>query len=104
MKMEDCDVRDAAHLLNEWSIPDFDVPCATCGRLWAKRSLEVNAIQQTDLDELDITNWFKLSSNAKLNYYYRGRFKAVGYLFGETLAELSGCPACPLRISWIPIG
>lgn len=73
----------------------MDVHCTTCGEPWDTFHLRQEAIHETGLPETEITHWKLQTPEDKLSKFYRHEFKLAGYEFGQTLTNLTRCPACP---------
>lgn len=73
----------------------MDVHCTTCGEPWDTSHLRHDAIAETSLDEAGIKQWETLPPEEKLSRRYRDELKAASYEFGQTLMNLTRCPACP---------
>ncbi len=73
----------------------MDVHCTTCGEPWDTFHLKEDAIHETGLTDEEIECWKKRPATERLIEPYRREFKLAGYEFGQTLANLLRCPACP---------
>lgn len=73
----------------------MDVHCSTCGEPWDTYHLWHDAIFETNLSHEEAEAWGSLSHAAKLSPRYRERFRAAGYEFGQSVVNVTRCPACP---------
>ena len=73
----------------------MDVHCTTCGEAWDTYHLRNEAIYDTGLPTEEILEWRKLASNQRLSEKVRDEFMNAGWHFGDSLMNVTRCPACP---------
>ena len=73
----------------------MDVHCTTCGEPWDTHHLWQDAIHETSLTEHEIKRWRALPTEEKLSKRYRQEFKDAGYVFGQSVINVTRCPGCP---------
>ena len=73
----------------------MDVHCTTCGEPWDTHHLWQDAIHEASLTEDEIKRWLALSTEEKLSKRYRQEFKSAGYVFGQSVINVTRCPGCP---------
>ena len=73
----------------------MDVHCSSCGEPWDIYHLRHDAIFETDLHHEEAKAWRSLPLKERLTDRYREKLKAVGYEFGDSVYDVTHCPACP---------
>lgn len=73
----------------------MDVHCTTCGEPWDTYHLWQDAIWETGLDEDKVAEWKELPPEEKLSERFRSWFRDAGYEFGQSVINVTRCPACP---------
>ena len=73
----------------------MDVHCSTCGEPWDVYHLWHDAIFETGVSVEEAEAWRSLSRDQKLSDRYRKGFRAVGFEFGQSVINVTRCPACP---------
>jgi hypothetical protein len=73
----------------------MDVHCSTCGEPWDVYHLWHDAIYETGLTENEAKAWCSLPRNQKLSDRDRKEFRAAGWEFGQSVINVTRCPACP---------
>jgi hypothetical protein len=72
----------------------MDVHCSTCGEPWDVYHLWHDAIYDV-LPHEEAEAWCSLLRNQKLSDRYRKEFRAAGWEFGQSVINVTRCPACP---------
>lgn len=73
----------------------MDVHCSTCGEPWDTEYLRHEAVFDTELNVEEAQAWRSLPSTEKLTDRYRKVFRTAGWIFGQTVINISHCPCCP---------
>ncbi len=72
----------------------MDVHCSTCGEPWDVYHLRHDAIYDA-LPPDEAKAWCSLPRSQKLSANYREAFRAAGWAFGQSVINVTRCPACP---------
>ncbi|MGO8698483.1 MAG: hypothetical protein ACLQVY_12270 [Limisphaerales bacterium] len=72
----------------------MDVHCSACGEPWDVYHLWHDAIYDA-LPPDEAKAWCSLPRCQKLSTHYRGAFRAAGWEFGQSVINVTRCPACP---------
>jgi len=72
----------------------MDVHCSTCGEPWDVYHLWHEAIYDA-LPPEEAGVWCSLPRSQKLSDQYRDAFRAAGWEFGQSVINVTRCPACP---------
>ena len=80
----------------------MDVHCSTCGEPWDTHHLWQDAIWETGLDEAEIKTWRALPGEEKLTRKYRQALQDAGYIFGQSILNVTRCPGCPIDAKAAP--
>jgi len=73
----------------------MDVHCTTCGEPWDTHHLWHDGIWETGLDEEKVAGWKGLPPEERLKERFRQAFKDAGFEFGQSVINVTRCPACP---------
>lgn len=73
----------------------MDVHCSTCEEPWDVYHLWHEAIFETGLRIEEAKVWSVLSRKEKLSSRYRDEFRKAGWEFGNSVINVTRCPACP---------
>jgi len=73
----------------------MDVHCSTCNEPWDIDHLRHEEIFETDLSYEEAKVWLELPQAERLNDRYRGKFRLLGWEFGQSVITVIRCPACP---------
>ena len=72
----------------------MDVHCSTCNEPWDVYHLWHDAIFETGLSVEEAEAWRSLPRIQKLSTRYREEFRAAGWEFGQSVINVTRCPAC----------
>ena len=72
----------------------MDVHCSTCGEPWDVYHLWHDAVYEV-LPQEEAEAWCSLPRSQKLGEHYRKEFRAAGWEFGQSVINVTRCPACP---------
>jgi hypothetical protein len=72
----------------------MDVHCSTCGEPWDVYHLWHDAVYDA-LPYEEAKAWSSPPRSHNLSAHYRDAFRAAGWEFGQSLVNVTRCPACP---------
>ena len=72
----------------------MDVHCSTCREPWDVYHLWHDAVYDA-LPAEEAKPWSSLPRSQKLSARYRYAFRAAGWEFGQSVVNVTRCPACP---------